>query len=100
MGNRLFIYGTLINPEVQKNVLGRVADGVPDALIGYKKSEIEVEGKEYPLIVPDEGEKVGGLVINVADRELEKIDEYETAVYKRKSVVLERGISAWVYVKG
>ncbi|MDP3999023.1 MAG: gamma-glutamylcyclotransferase family protein [bacterium] len=100
MENKLFIYGTLINSEVQKNVLGRVIKTVPDELIGYRKSEIKIEDENYPLIIPDKKERVKGLVIEVTNYELKKIDEYESNSYKREEIILKSGISAWVYVKG
>ncbi len=99
MADRLFIYGTLADPEVQQNVLGRVTESAPDILRGYRKSEIEIGGEKYPLIIPDETEKVKGLVIEVTKDELAKIDEYETNAYKRVQVSLESGMSAWAYVK-
>jgi len=99
MGNRLFIYGTLADPGIQKEVWGRKTESIPDILKGYKKSEIKIDGEIYPLIIPDETGEVSGLVIEVTDEELKKIDEYETGAYKRKKVILESGASVWVYVE-
>jgi gamma-glutamylcyclotransferase (GGCT)/AIG2-like uncharacterized protein YtfP len=96
---KLFAYGTLMDSAVQKEVFGRAAKSVSDILRGYKKEKIKIEGKWYPLIVPDKSAKVKGLVLEVTKRELEKIDDYETCAYKRNLIVLESGISAWVYVK-
>lgn len=100
MKNKLFIYGTLADPKIQKEVWGRKIAGVCDILSGYKISEIEIDSEIYPLIIPSEAGKVDGLVIEVTDSELGKIDEYETSVYKRKRILLQSGTTAWVYIKG
>ena len=100
MTHTLFTYGTLQDPEVQKKVFGRTAKGLPDALSDYAKSTIEINGNTYLLVIPAPGEKVQGLIIEVEDDELEKIDDYETKAYRREEIALESGIFAWVYVKG
>ncbi|OGY64732.1 MAG: hypothetical protein A3I24_02500 [Candidatus Harrisonbacteria bacterium RIFCSPLOWO2_02_FULL_41_13b] len=97
--NKLFIYGTLIDPEIQELVWGRKIKGTADILKGYKKSKIKIDGAIYPLIVLSKNGKVEGLVIKVTDDELKKIDKYETDSYKRIEVDLESRKSAWVYVK-
>ena len=99
MGNKLFIYGTLTKPEIQKGIFGRVVNGTSDALYGYEKSKIEIDGGTYPIIIPNKNGKVPGLVIEISDDELKRTDEYETEAYQRINVILESGISAWVYIK-
>lgn len=96
---KLFVYGTLMDKETQKAVFGRVADGAPEALNGYVKSEIVIEEETLPLIVPNAGGIIKGLVIEVTGGELRKIDEYETEAYKREKVILGSGMPAWVYVE-
>ena len=99
MENKLFIYGTLANPKIQEEVWGRIIKGTPDVLNGYKKSKIKIDGETYPLIISSKTGEVKGLAIELTKDELEKADEYETIAYKRKQVILESGISAWVYIK-
>ncbi|OGZ05564.1 MAG: hypothetical protein A3C93_05280 [Candidatus Lloydbacteria bacterium RIFCSPHIGHO2_02_FULL_54_17] len=96
----MFIYGTLADPKIQRSVWGRETTGVPDVLREYRRSEIEIDGEIYPLIIPSKEGHVEGLVIEVADDELEKIDDYETDAYERVEVILESGAIAWVYVRG
>lgn len=96
---KLFVYGTLKDAEVQKQVFGRVAGGVRDALEGYKKSEIIIDGETYPVIAPDGGSVVEGMVIEISQEELKLTDEYETSAYKRIEVSLVSRTRAWVYVK-
>lgn len=95
----LFAYGTLSSPTIQMEVLGRTTELFPDSLNGYRKSEIIIEDKHYPLIVPDSTHQVEGFLFEVTKDELKLIDAYETDAYKRQKVNLKSGKSAWVYVK-
>lgn len=95
----LFVYGTLKESSVQKEVIGRTLEGIVDVLEGYKKSKTKINNKTYPIIAPDPNSSVKGLVISITPEELELIDEYETKVYKRKKVVLQSGKMVWVYQK-
>lgn len=96
---KLFVYGTLMDKKIRGTILGRMAEGVPDTLNGYVKSEISIKGEIYPLIVLNAGGIIKGLVIEVTRDELRRIDEYETDAYKREKIILESGIPAWVYIK-
>jgi len=95
----LFVYGTLREPEVQKDVIGRIIEGVPDSLEGYIKDKIQIEGETYPILVydPHSEEPIDGLVLSITSEELEKIDEYETKAYQREKVTLKSGKKVWVY---
>lgn len=99
MKEQLFVYGTLKKPDTQKEVIGRIAKGLPDTLEGYKKSKIKIDDVLYPIIVPDLNSSIEGLVLSITEEELKTIDEYETDAYKRKKVILKSGKSAWAYVK-
>ncbi len=92
---QIFSYGTLLIPEVQQRIIGRFVSGVPDALPGFSKSTIKVDGKTYPIISEGEG-TIEGKILSVTSEELAKIDVYESA-YKRAKVVLLSGKEAWVY---
>ena len=97
-GEKIFLYGILVEAEIQRQVLGRVLENVPDKLFGYKRSQISIENEEYPVIVPDPSSSVSGIVVNVDEIELSKIDEYETTAYKREKVKLESNAEVWVYI--
>ena len=101
MGNKeiLFVYGTLKDPSVQMEVVGKTIVGSADVLTGYRKSEIVIDGENYPAIVPDTKSNVDGLVVYVTREELGLIDAYETDVYKRFLIVLKSGKTAWAYAK-
>ena len=95
---KVFEYGSLQDATVQLEVLGRITVNIPDTLKGYARSHIEVEGVVYPLIIPQAEGVIHGSVAEVSAEELQKLDAYETMAYKRKNVLLESGIYAWVYI--
>jgi len=95
----LFIYGTLLEPKVQKEVLGKNPYGSPDTLIGYRVMYHDFGVGVYPIIVPEDYSNVKGSVFQVTSEELKIIDAYETDDYRRELVELESGLKAWVYFK-
>ncbi len=96
---RLFVYGTLREPHVQRLVIGRETPGTPDVLEGYRKDEIVFLSRSYPMIAPQAGASVEGLVIEVTADDLPRLDRYETTAYERIWVTLRSGIEAWTYCK-
>lgn len=105
----LFSYGTLRQPEVQLANYGRLLDGQPDTLIGYRLEQLviddpnvmEVSGKAVHTIARgtgDPGDKVEGMVFELSEAELQSTDAYETSAYSRIEVSLESGRRAFVYV--
>lgn len=106
----LFSYGTLQLEQVQLDLFGRTLKMEPDALVGYKKGTIKIKlesvvnlsGEEEHVIISytgDGSDVIEGVVLSVTLDELEYADGYETNDYKRISVILRSGKSAWVYVK-
>ena len=82
----LFVYGTLKNPKIQKEVIGRIVGGIHEVVEGYKLSKIKLEDKFYPIAVPRKDEYLEGLVLYITTEELKLIDEYEGKEYKRSKV--------------
>lgn len=99
MKNKIFAYGTLSDSKVQMRIWGRLTSGKADILNGYEKSEIDTSDGKFPLIIPSKTKSVPGIIIEVSDEELQKIDEYEGEEYKRIEVETQGGITAWVYVE-
>ncbi|RZS87917.1 gamma-glutamyl AIG2-like cyclotransferase [Phyllobacterium myrsinacearum] len=106
----LFSYGTLQQEGVQLSSFGRLLQGTPDAMPGFRKSMIEITDPDvirasgsnfHPIVVPssDSGDEVAGTVFKITVSELAAADAYEVADYKRIEVRLKSGIDAWVYVK-
>ncbi|MGZ5364533.1 MAG: gamma-glutamylcyclotransferase family protein [Mycobacterium sp.] len=78
----LFSYGTLRQPGVQRDVLGRELDGRPDAIVGYDLDYAAIEGTVYA----------------VTEDDLVAADDYEVDYCERIAVPLRSGDHAWVYV--
>jgi gamma-glutamylcyclotransferase (GGCT)/AIG2-like uncharacterized protein YtfP len=97
MSERLFVYGTLKDPKIQALVFGRVTPGKLDTLAGYRKASIRLGRRVFPIIKPEAGNSVEGMVITVSPAELKQIDRYEGQAYRRQQVTLGSGRRAWVY---
>jgi len=97
--NKLFIYGTLVDSKIQKEVLNKTFKLTAQTLLGYKIIETKIDGVVYPAVVQDLNGKVEGFTIEVSNEDLQKIDLYETDKYKRIIVSLINGEASWVYIK-
>jgi gamma-glutamylcyclotransferase (GGCT)/AIG2-like uncharacterized protein YtfP len=96
---KVFVYGTLQQPEVQQSVIGRIVTTKPAKLAGYAKDTIVINGASYPIAVPSDQASIDGLVLGIEDEELPKLDKYETDAYIRVKVRLESGQEAWTYCR-
>ncbi len=108
----LFSYGTLQQENVQLSTLGRRLNGQRDELPGFEQSSVRIEdpqivaasGKTHHANVKFNGNEsscVSGMVFEITDAELARVDEYEVAFnYERLSAPLASGRQAWVYVHG
>ena len=104
----LFSYGTLQQREVQLATFGRELAGTPDALRGYRRTQlaisnpkvVELSGKAIHSIAvkSDPHDRIEGTVFELTQAELEAGDSYEVDAYARVEVALESGRSAWAYV--
>lgn len=105
----LFSYGTLQLPSVQHDTFGRLLDGDDDVLPGYTLDYaeiddprvVEVSGAATHPILRHTGsplDKIVGRVLLLTPDELDAADEYEVSLYRRASVTLASGRTAWVYV--
>ncbi|EKD46668.1 MAG: hypothetical protein ACD_67C00122G0003 [uncultured bacterium] len=99
MSERLFVYGTLKDPKVQRKIIGRELIGEPDVLEKYAVAQITLDDSVYPILIEAMNNNVGGLVLEVAPSDFSVLDEYEGDEYKRVRVKLRSGKLAWVYKK-
>ena len=97
MIERIFVYGTLCDPNVQMAVFQRSISGTPDTLHGYRRTVIAFGTHNYPIIQVAPGERVDGLLLEVSADDLARSDHYETHAYRRIEVTLASGATAWVY---
>jgi hypothetical protein len=106
---RLFSYGTLQQPEVQIANYGRLLEGKPDALAGYRLVPLEISDSEVVRVsgkavhtiacaTGDASDRVPGMLFELTETELAATDRYETDAYARAELTLESGRRAFVYV--
>jgi gamma-glutamylcyclotransferase (GGCT)/AIG2-like uncharacterized protein YtfP len=105
----IFSYGSLREERVQLSTFGRRLEGWADAVVGYERSSVINDDpetiafsgtREHANLVPTEsGARVEGMVFEITDAELVRVDEYERRFsYERIDVALASGGRAWVYV--
>ncbi|MBZ4322148.1 gamma-glutamylcyclotransferase family protein [Streptomyces huiliensis] len=105
---RLFSYGTLRQPEVQRSLFGRELAGTSDALPGYRLATVEITdphvialsgSAHHPILRPtgDPADRVEGTALLITESELAAADDYEVDDYARTLVPLASGAEAWVY---
>ena len=83
----LFVYGTLMVPEVIRGVCGYQEPGESAVLEGYRRRV--VAGEVYPAIVPDPEEQVvGRLYGGLSSRQIQLLDAFEGDMYQRRVVSL------------
>ena len=104
----LFVYGTLMDPDVRARVLGAhsAATTRPAQLAGYRR--LAIPGFEYQVIAAGAPEDAieGQILDGLSAEDYVTLDEYEDVgdgLYARVRVVVETEdgtVPAWVYVQG
>jgi uridine kinase/gamma-glutamylcyclotransferase (GGCT)/AIG2-like uncharacterized protein YtfP len=105
---RLFSYGTLQLPDVQREHFGRTLTGTADTLPGHRTDRLRITDPEvvrvsgrdtHPVVRPGTGaDVVEGTVLELTAEELAAADRYEVEDYRRFEVRLGSGLEAWVYL--
>lgn len=91
MGTHLFVYGTLLFPEMVFAVTGKQFCTLPAVLEGRQRHKVYEEGQEllYPALQRTEGQKVDGkLLFDVDADSLHKIGEFEGDTYHLQVVTV------------
>ncbi len=110
MQHLLFSYGTLQLPSVQLSSFGRLLNGKPDRLRGYKLEQLQItdetvlaksETATHPIAIKTNNPQdfIDGVIFEISETELQQADEYEVEDYCRIKEQFESGTMAWVYVK-
>jgi len=92
----LFIYGSLLFPEVMRTLLGRVPDSTSAAAAGWRVAALA--GRVYPALVPAEAVATGRLVTGFTPKEWRLIDAFEDDVYELRRLTLSDGRYGWAYI--
>jgi gamma-glutamylcyclotransferase (GGCT)/AIG2-like uncharacterized protein YtfP len=86
-GSSLFVYGSLLSPEVLQLVVGRVPDSEAAVLEGY--ACYYVEGATFPGIIAEKSAATCGRVLkDLTEAELTALDRYEDSFYQRLAVTV------------
>ena len=100
LGHRVYAYGTLQEPSIFRQIVGRAVPGSPATLEGYAR--FAIRGRVYPAIIEQAGARVSGLLYTELDAgELDLLDTYEGALYERREVAVltrDEATSAFTYV--
>lgn len=84
----LFVYGTLIAPEVMRTLLGRLPDHEPARLIGFKRHP--VRSRVYPGMIPNihqATEPIQGILYRaLTSSDMKRLDWFEGEEYTRQTV--------------
>ncbi len=84
----LFVYGSLMNEFVFQKVTGVQLQGQPAMLSDYKR--VQVKHKPYPACYYNSGSKVNGIVVKIESIDtIAKLDEFESILYKRITVIAQ-----------
>ena len=100
-GEHLFVYGTLLVPQIMQQVSGQRHFSLSATLHDYARYGLL--GKTYPGIVQQQGAGVAGrLYLNVSPAAWRRLDYYEDHLYQRQYVQVETATAgvfhAWTYV--
>lgn len=83
--NDLFVYGSLMNPEVYRIFIQPKHKPVSAVLKGYQR--FFVSGYEFPGIKTDENSEVNGLLLlGLTDEQINILDNFEADWYSREKV--------------
>ena len=91
MQHPVFLYGTLMIPQVMDAVSGTVYSSRPADLPGYRR--VLIRDEVYPAIVPDPDSTVSGHCMEVDSNTLALFDTYEGPIYEREklSIFMSQG---------
>lgn len=83
----LFAYGSLMDPEILRQVAGELPPRRPATLSGYERRRLR--GQPYPGIRPrEEGTVEGVLYAGLSPQAAARLDRFEGEAYRRQPVVV------------
>ena len=96
---RVFVYETLFDDTIRRQLFGRDVQFEEDSLNNYINTDVTlaVDGTNYHTLEKMPGHETPGLVLHLTLQEVKKMDDWEN-YYNRIKVQLVSGLSAWVYV--
>ena len=103
MTTNLFVYGTLMYPDVFRQVVGHFPTFKDVVLKGYERRRVVHKGEAcaYPALVVGESIIAGKLIENISSAAMVLLDKYEGGEYSRLKVNVWEGnkvIPAYTYI--
>ncbi|WP_462185671.1 MULTISPECIES: gamma-glutamylcyclotransferase family protein [unclassified Frankia] len=98
----LFVYGTLLFPEVVRALIGRVPQAGPATVTGWRAARLR--DRLYPGLVPTaeadgpDRATAGLVLLGLAPRERAILDAFEGEAYEARPLVLADGLPAMAYL--
>jgi len=92
----LFVYGTLLFPDVLQVLLGRVPNRTVAAAAGWRVAALA--GRRYPGLVPGDGQASGMLITGLTPDEWRVLNAFEDNVYELRRLTLTDARHGWAYV--
>ena len=94
--SRFFFYGTLLDDDIRRGVIGRDVALSPASLAGFRR--VRAAGKWYPILVPGlaRDQVMGALAERLTRAEIARLIAYEDAGYRltQAKVTLADGAAA------
>ncbi|MDZ7734952.1 MAG: gamma-glutamylcyclotransferase family protein [Gammaproteobacteria bacterium] len=87
MRYQVFVYGTLLIPDIMREVTGRQYAGVAAVLRGYRR--YRMRNRSYPGVVAEAGAEVHGMLFEAGPVALAALDRYEGSCYERRILTVE-----------
>jgi hypothetical protein len=94
----LFVYGTLLFPEVLRALLGRVPPSAAASAPGWRVAALS--GRLYPGLIPGPGAASGLVLGGLTPGERLLLDAYEDTGYTLTGITLADGTPCQTYVWG
>ena len=96
----LFVYGSLLFPDLVTALTGKLHKYLPVTLSGFKR--LRLKGYDYPAIIEEPGSKVEGFLIeNVDEKAMQILTFFEGDEYEKQQVLVDgakRKINAFTFV--
>jgi gamma-glutamylcyclotransferase (GGCT)/AIG2-like uncharacterized protein YtfP len=92
----LFVYGSLMFPEVLLALLGRAPDSTAASAAGWRVAALR--GRSYPGLVPGPGTASGRLLTGLSPGEWRTLDAFEDDRYELRELSLTDGGRSSAYV--
>jgi hypothetical protein len=92
----LFVYGSLLFPEVLLALLGRLPSRMPATAPGWRVAALP--GRPYPGLVPGPGSASGLFMTGLRDEEWDTLIAFEGDLYDLRRVTLAGDRSGWAFV--